>query len=92
MDLVKLHNQTRELLEALADRLPADRLAGYRSLSAAGEWAELVDLVGASLVKRQIPVTPAERDQLAEVLAQFPPNPEYRYLSDPDLLTKLTIA
>ncbi|MGY1933865.1 hypothetical protein ACW9HL_31620 [Nocardia gipuzkoensis] len=37
---------------------------------------ELVDVLCASLIKRQIPVTEAERDAVANVLGQF--NPQWR--------------
>lgn len=72
MDLAKLRTDSRELLERLADRLPQDKLNEYRSLSDVGEWAILVDLLSATLVKRNIPITPAERDALADLLALFP--------------------
>ncbi|WP_181724424.1 hypothetical protein [Nocardia gipuzkoensis] len=44
----------------------------------------LVDVLCASLIKRRIPVTEAERDAVANVLGQFdPPVEGYRYLNDP---------
>jgi len=51
VDLVRLHKDSRDLLERLADRLPPDKLATYRTYSNVGEWAELVDVLCASLVK-----------------------------------------
>ncbi|MFD4432498.1 hypothetical protein [Nocardia sp. NPDC058497] len=67
----KLSNGSRELLERFADRLGPEMLADYRSFSDVGEWTLLVDNLCASLVKRQILVSPAERDALAELLALF---------------------
>jgi hypothetical protein len=77
-----------------ADRLTGQQLRWSRTFSDVGEWAELVDGLCAYLVKREIPVTPAERDALAAVLAQFVgPLPDYEYLADPDrTLARLTVA
>ena len=94
MDLVRLHKDSRDLLERLADRLPPDKLATYRTYSNVGEWAELVDVLCASLVKGQIPVTPEERNSLAGLLAMFEtPREGYAYLSDPQrVLSQLTVT
>lgn len=67
----KLSNGSRELLERFADRLEPEILADYRSFSDVGEWTLLVDNLCASLVKRRILVSPAERDALADLLALF---------------------
>ncbi|WP_019931246.1 hypothetical protein [Nocardia sp. BMG111209] len=84
MDLVKLHNDSRALLERFADRLPADTLATYRTFSDVGEWGELIDNLCASFVVDRIPMTAAERDSVAALLAMFPTPPEdYTYLGDP---------
>ncbi|MEV5544367.1 hypothetical protein AB0L13_47030 [Saccharopolyspora shandongensis] len=72
-DLRKLSADSHALLERLADRLPPDRLEEYRTLSHVGEWSMLVDLLSASLVTRQIPVSPSERDGLAALLNWFRP-------------------
>ncbi|MEV0702660.1 hypothetical protein AB0I53_32720 [Saccharopolyspora sp. NPDC050389] len=72
-DLRKLSADSNALLERLADRLPPDRLEEYRTLSHVGEWSMLVDLLSASLVTRQIPVSPSERDALAALLNWFRP-------------------
>jgi hypothetical protein len=94
VDLVKLHQDSRNLLERLADRIPPDRLDTYRTYSDVGEWAELIDALCASLVMRQIPVTPEERATLARLLAMFQtPKEGYAYLSDPQsVLSQLTIV
>lgn len=93
MDLVKLNNDSRALLEALADRLPPETAAAYRRLSDAGEWAELVDTLCASLIRRKIPVTVPEYQRLADLLAMFGgPREGYTYLSDPHgVLSKLAV-
>jgi hypothetical protein len=85
VDLIKLHKDSRALLEDLADRLPADLIADYRSFSDAGEWDELLDVLSATLIKRGIPVTPTERDRLAGLLAMFnAPREGYAYISAPE--------
>jgi hypothetical protein len=71
-ELHALHVDSRAFLERLADRLPADRLASYRIYSEAGEWAELLDVLCATLVKNQIAVTPVERGILTGLIARFP--------------------
>ncbi|MEU1985022.1 hypothetical protein [Nocardia sp. NPDC019395] len=97
VDLVKLHNDSRDLLERLADRLPPDRLADYRSDSDAGEWGVLLDALCARLVRRQIPVTLPERDILAGLLAMLEiveeGEEDYAYLSDPSrVLSQLHVV
>ncbi|MFE3544417.1 hypothetical protein ACFXK0_15760 [Nocardia sp. NPDC059177] len=66
-----MSNDSRELLERFADRLEPEILADYRTFSDVGEWTLLVDNLCASLVKRQILVSVAERGALAELLALF---------------------
>jgi hypothetical protein len=84
VDLIKLHTDSRALLESVADRLPAETVAHCRTLSEVGEWAELIDTLAASLVRRTVIVTPAEYQQLAHLLNLFPAGMEdYAYLSDP---------
>lgn len=85
--LNKLHRESKALLESLADRLPPDGLQQLRTFSFVGEWSLLVDGMCASLVKRQTPITPSERDALAVVLAYC------RYLKDRDeTLTSLNVV
>ncbi len=72
-DMRKLSADSRALLERFADRLPPNRLEEYRTLSDVGEWGMLLHLLSASLVTRQIPVNPAERDALAALLNWFRP-------------------
>ncbi|WP_068055685.1 hypothetical protein [Nocardia xishanensis] len=89
----KLNKESRDLLERLADRLPAETLAQYRTFSDVGEWGELVDGLCASLVKRQIAVTTAERDSLAELMAMFINSEGYAYLGDPErVLSQLAVV
>lgn len=94
MDLVKLHKDSRDLLERLAARLAPEKVTHYRTLSDVGEWIELVDLMCATLVKGRIPVTPQERDSLAALLAMFEgPREGYAYVSDPErVLSQLTVV
>lgn len=81
-----MNSDCRALLALLSDRIPGEQLESCRSFSAAGEYAELVDVIAAILVKRQIPVTSVERDALREVMAMFSqPMDGYAYLGNPDL-------
>ncbi len=65
--MVRLHRDSRALVEALADRLPAETLARLRVYSDVGEWGELLEELRACVAKRQIPLTPDERDLLASI-------------------------
>ncbi|MFR9773262.1 hypothetical protein [Nocardia sp. SC052] len=89
-----MSKESRDLLESVADRLPSDVVDSYRTYSDVGEWAMLVDVLCASLVKRRIPVTEAERDAVANVLGQFNlPAEGYRYLNDPQgVLSELNVV
>lgn len=93
MDLGKLNTDSRALLEDLADRLPPETVAGYRRLSDAGEWGELVDGLCASLVRRKIAITPPEYQRVADLLAMFGgPREGYAYLGDPQgVLSQLVV-
>jgi hypothetical protein len=92
--LRRLRDDSRALLDMFADRLTEQEVAWSREFIEVGEWSLLVDGICAYLVKGEIPVTPAERDALAAVLAQFvDPRPVYEYLSDPDgTLDALTVT
>jgi hypothetical protein len=84
-NLRRLHEESRALLESIADRLPPQHVDQYRTLSDVGEWRELVESLCASLVKGQVPVTPAERDALAGVLARLTrPKPGYDFVNGPE--------
>ncbi|MGW4330337.1 hypothetical protein ACWEKR_31160 [Nocardia sp. NPDC004573] len=89
-----MSKDSRDLLESVADRLPSDLVDSYRTYSDVGEWAMLVDVLCASLIKRRIPVTEAERDAVANVLGQFnPPVEGCRYLNDPQgVLSELNVV
>jgi hypothetical protein len=92
--LRKLREDSRVLLERFADRLTEQQLTTLRRFDFVGEWTEMIDGLCAYLVKGEIPVTPAERDAIAAVLAQFTsPRPVYKYLSDRDgTLAALTVT
>lgn len=53
-----------KLPDRYAERVPADVLEGLRMMDDGGEYGELVSELTAALAKRQIPVSPAERDEL----------------------------
>ena len=59
---------TATLPDRYANRVPPQDLDGMRSMANGGEWQELVDLLIASLIVTQAPVTPAERDELRSLL------------------------
>jgi hypothetical protein len=83
--LNNLHREARELLDALADRLPSGRVERLRTFSDVGEEVLLVNGLCASLIKREIPITLAERDALARVLALFEtPVADADHINDPD--------
>lgn len=82
-DLGRLADNATDLLERLADRFPADQLRMCRSLATGGEWGELIDLISAVLVNRQVAVTPSERDALAELLYMYQvPKDEHDYITN----------
>lgn len=94
-ELRGLSADAQALLELLANRLPANRLEEYRTLSNVGEWGILINELSASLVVRQIPVTPAERDALAALLNWFRPAAvsDLAYIRDRDnTLSSLNVA
>ncbi len=51
-----------------ADRLPAQTMNSLRLMEAGGEYGELTIELAATLAARNVPVTPAERDELAALL------------------------
>lgn len=70
-DYRKLQHDIQSLIEGLADRLPADQLAGMQQASQAGEWTDALEHLCATLVKRRIAVRPEDRDALAAALDAF---------------------
>lgn len=92
--LRKLRDDSRALLDMFADRLTEQQVTSSRQFSDVGEWTLVVDGICAYLIKGEIPVTSAERDAIAAVLAQFTnPRPVYTYLADPDgTLAALTVT
>lgn len=59
------------LVASLADRLPAERVEHFRSLSFAGEWAELANSLLAVLQRSEVTLSTAEHQQLREFLYSF---------------------
>ncbi|MFD3701735.1 MafI family immunity protein [Nocardia sp. NPDC058658] len=90
----RLNTESRDLLERLADRLPPEVLQTYRTYIDVGEWASLVDVLCATLVKCQIPVTETERGELANVLGQFTlPTDGWNYINNPEsVLSQLKVV
>ena len=81
----RMNRDSRALLESLVDRLLPERVERLRIYSDVGEWGLLVNGLCGTLVKRQIPITSAERDALAAVLAMFTtPRRGYDHIDDPD--------
>lgn len=76
IDFDKLDKDSRDLLEALADRLPPDSLDLMRLFSKAGEWTEMLETMCAALVRRRIAIGPKHRDALAALLDTFGPQNE----------------
>jgi hypothetical protein len=64
----ELATRVSALPEGLIGRVAADDLAQVQTYVYAGEWGEAVDLLVACLVVEQIPVTTAERDELAALV------------------------
>lgn len=71
----ELRNATQSVLDTLGPKLPDDRMGSFREDQFAGEWSLMFDSVCATLVKRRIPLTLAERDLVAETIARFGPDP-----------------
>ena len=94
MDLVKLGEDSHDLLEQLADRFPQQALETCRSFDNAGEWGQLIELISATLVKRSVPVTSQERDALADLLYRYSiPYKHHEYISNRDeTIASLKIA
>jgi Bacterial EndoU nuclease len=82
-----------DMVEAVADRLPADDLRQYRLMYWAGEYAELADVLAAHLVLDRIPLTPAERDDLHTLLVRFErPVPGCDYINNyPEVIPILNV-
>jgi hypothetical protein len=70
-DLVagRIGDAATQLLEALADRVPAEDLAVYRELYHVGEWEELAAVVAAQVEAEGLPLSPEGRDHLAVLRA-----------------------
>ncbi|HWD04580.1 MAG TPA: EndoU domain-containing protein [Amycolatopsis sp.] len=62
---------TDSLLTLLADRLPPDDLAHYRTLQWAGEWEELADTLAAHVVVGQVALNHDELSDFEKLLNSF---------------------
>jgi hypothetical protein len=94
IDHERLYDGTKDLLDRLADRIPAKDLETFRSLHDVGEPVYLLNLICAGLIKWRTEVTPAERDALAALVTEVTiPQGRYPFLDDPSgTLDQLTVA
>jgi hypothetical protein len=69
MEYAEFSDLTRQTISGLLDRIPAKYHEGLQSLLIGGELRLAVDQLMKGLERLQIPVTPAERDDLARMLA-----------------------
>lgn len=60
--------QVEQVIEAFMPRVPERLVKGFNSMMLGGEYSMAVDDLMATLVKRQIAVTPVERDTLRNLL------------------------
>lgn len=67
----QLATRTARLPHVFAGRLPGEDIASLRSMAAGGEWGELLDLLVVSLRESGAPVSTAERDEIADLLAAW---------------------
>ncbi|MFI6045244.1 hypothetical protein ACIA8C_26680 [Nocardia sp. NPDC051321] len=65
---LELHDRSTDLLEQLVDRLPADVVEESRILLFGGEVSLFIELLTAALLRRRVPITPNEYDQLRDLL------------------------
>lgn len=86
-DLVQLEQDTGELLDRLANRLPRDNLEDLRTFNFVGEWNELANNLLAILVRDQIPLSPDEAQAVRKLLYFFDlPVPDYNFINDRDAM------
>ncbi|MEV6895811.1 EndoU domain-containing protein [Amycolatopsis sp. NPDC051372] len=62
---------TDSLLDLLADRLPVEDLAHYRTLQWSGEWEELTDTLAAHITIADVPLSPDETSDFEKLLNSF---------------------
>lgn len=79
----EFYDLAESLTDAYADRVGTE-LPILRSYASGGEWGELVDDLIATLVHNGTPVSAAERDDLAALVAQLK-------LTPTEPLEKLTV-
>lgn len=82
------------MIDMFADRQTAEELESLRTLQFVGEWHYMFNMLCLHLVVGKIPVTPAERDAVAEALRIFDTSdPSMPYLSSPDTtVSALTVV
>jgi hypothetical protein len=68
MELSEFIHLVDDVVTRLGPRLDPEQAQLIREHCEAGDWDEAVDLLVATLVKRQNPVTPAERADLVRIL------------------------
>jgi len=73
-DLVagRISDAATQLLDGLADRLPADDLAHYRELYHAGESEELAEVLAAHVDTERVPLSQEESAHLTTLRAAWP--------------------
>ncbi|MGH8877446.1 MAG: hypothetical protein ACRD0P_08915 [Stackebrandtia sp.] len=64
MDDNEFYDRTEALVEALLPRIPDELVPNFESMLIGGEFPMAVSELVATLVKRAIPISPAERDEL----------------------------
>lgn len=97
MDLVRFEAAADELLARLGDRLFAETRESARTYLWAGEWALAADEIAGVLSHHRVPVSPAERELLRELLYAFDVDDEafapYPALADRErVLTSLNVV
>lgn len=68
MNPTEISDRVSALPGRFTDRLDAAGLDDVATAARAGEWGEAVDVLLAGLVKTQVPVSGAERDELLALL------------------------
>lgn len=68
MDDAEIDDLIERIVELFLPRVPPRYVDGFESMMDAGEYALAVDDLVATLVVENVPVTPAERDDLRRLL------------------------
>jgi len=69
MELDEFMGAADALIDQFAPRIDQQQAKLIRRAAYAGEWREAIDVLVATLVERQDPVSPGERDELLRLLA-----------------------